>query len=48
MKTPEQTSASFMEEDNAYVIRDASGSDISHAIELMLMLLSNITITDEG
>ncbi len=48
MQAPEKTKADFIEQDNAYVIRDAVGNDISHSIELLLMMLSNITINDEG
>lgn len=48
MQSEEKTKADFIEEDNAYVIRDAGGNDISHAIELLLMLLSNVTINEEG
>ncbi|CDW79364.1 duf383 domain containing protein [Stylonychia lemnae] len=48
MKSPEQTSAHFLEDDNAYVIRDSSNQDISQAIEQLLMMLSNVTINEEG
>jgi hypothetical protein len=48
MKAPEKTKADFIEDDNAYVVRDAAGADITHSIELLIMLLSNVTINEEG
>ena len=48
MKSPDKTSAHFLEDDNAYVIRDSANQDITAAIEYLLMLLSNVTISEEG
>lgn len=48
MKAPGKTRADFIEEDNVYLIKDAGGNDISHSIELLVMLLSNVSITEDG
>ena len=48
MKAEERTSAQFNEDDNAYLIRDASNEEVPTAIEYLIMLLSNITINEEG
>lgn len=48
MKAEERTSAQFNEDDNAYLIRDVSREEVPTAIEYLIMLLSNITINEEG
>ena len=48
MKADEKTSAQFLENDNAYIIRDATDNEVPTAIEYLIMLLSNITINEVG
>eukprot|EP00347_Sterkiella_histriomuscorum_P020667 403336931 len=48
MKADEKTSAQFLENDNAYIIRDATDNEVPTAIEYLIMLLSNITVNEVG